>query len=169
MPPSIPGPPSLHIVKPHKDNWCQKWSWLTYALALRLLFRTEYGDPGQKGANPPTIGSEQGYYQVSNVQIQTGWFVICEVNPPINDLWHCQLPPGRGRWWTTMGRSSSTSTSRYVILLHNLSVCFALISRSFEVHSKDTSSTFSKCFSRDCFKTRFSLLFLAIFLQLVQS
>ena len=44
---------------------------LTHALlALRLLFRTEYGDPGQKGANPPTIGSEQGYYKVSNVQIK---------------------------------------------------------------------------------------------------
>ena len=36
---------------------------------LVLLFRSEYGDPGEKGANPPTIGSEQSYYKVSDVKI----------------------------------------------------------------------------------------------------
>ena len=42
---------------------------LSHALALRLLFRSEYGDPGEKGANPPAIRSEQSYHKVSSVKI----------------------------------------------------------------------------------------------------
>ena len=136
-----------------------------YYLALRLLFRTEYGDPGQKGANPPTVGSEQGYYKVSNVQIQSmKWIPRSKTCDIVNCLQ--EWDGGERRWG---GAARHLHRGQWVILLHILSVCFALVSRRFEVHSKDTSSTFSKCFSRDCFKTRFSLLFLAIFLQLVQS